>query len=129
MPGVCWILDAQHGFHRTDDHLQKSGHIPMMCAYHVSGAIADRMTLLENYAQNIETEKTQIKEDHLKMQTHTMRYNLIFGGIEQTALDYEEDTNFRVHFLGSFYIFNFLINVCYTFLDFIKPFINFLVKF
>jgi len=54
--------------------------------------IADRMTLLENYAQNIETEKKQIREDHLKMQTHTMKYNLIFGGIEQTALDYEEDT-------------------------------------
>lgn len=54
--------------------------------------IADRMTLLENYAQNIETEKNQIREDHLKMQTHTMKYNLIFGGIEQTALDYEEET-------------------------------------
>jgi hypothetical protein len=40
--------------------------------------IADRMTLLENYAQNIETEKKQITEDHLKMQTHTMKYNLIF---------------------------------------------------
>ena len=26
------------------------------------------------------------------MQTHTMKYNLIFGGIEQTALDYEEET-------------------------------------
>ena len=50
------------------------------------------MTLLENYAQNIETEKKQIREDHLKMQTHTMKYNLIFGGIEQTALDYEEET-------------------------------------
>ena len=34
--------------------------------------IADRMTLLENYAQNIETEKNQIREDHLKMQTHTI---------------------------------------------------------
>ena len=54
--------------------------------------IADRMTLLENYAQNIETEKNQIREDHLKMQTHTMKYNLMFGGIEQTALDYEEET-------------------------------------
>jgi hypothetical protein len=50
------------------------------------------MTLLENYAQNIETEKNQIREDHLKMQTHTMKYNLIFGGIEQRALDYEEET-------------------------------------
>jgi hypothetical protein len=50
------------------------------------------MTLLENYAQNIETEKNQIREDHLKMQTHTMKHNLIFGGIEQTALDYEEET-------------------------------------
>jgi hypothetical protein len=39
--------------------------------------IADRMTLLENYAQNIETEKNQIREDHLKMQTHTMKHNLI----------------------------------------------------
>jgi hypothetical protein len=29
--------------------------------------IADRMTLLENYAQNIETEKNQIREDHLKI--------------------------------------------------------------
>jgi hypothetical protein len=43
-------------------------------------------------AQNIETEKNQIREDHLKIQTHTMKYNLIFGGIEQTALDYEEET-------------------------------------
>jgi hypothetical protein len=42
--------------------------------------------------QNIETEKNQIREDHLKMQTHTMKHNLIFGGIEQTALDYEEET-------------------------------------
>jgi hypothetical protein len=110
-PNYAWRLldlEAHHGFHRTDDHLQKSGHIPMM----------------------------------LKMQTHAMKYNLIFGGIEQTALDYEEETEavlkefikteleipdadqIRVHFLGSFYIFNFLINVCYTFLDFITPFIN-----
>jgi hypothetical protein len=40
-PSYAWRLldlDAQHGFHRTDDHLQKSGHIPMMRAYHVSGA-------------------------------------------------------------------------------------------
>jgi hypothetical protein len=40
-PSYAWSLldfDAQHGFHRTDDHLQKSGHIPMMSAYHVSGA-------------------------------------------------------------------------------------------
>ena len=28
----------------------------------------------------------------MKIQTHTMKYNLIFGGIEQTALDYEEET-------------------------------------
>jgi hypothetical protein len=41
-PSYAWRLldlDAQHGFHRTDDHLQKSGHIPMMRAYHVSGGI------------------------------------------------------------------------------------------
>jgi hypothetical protein len=40
-PSYAWRLldlDAQHGFHRTHDHLQKSGHTPMMRAYHVSGA-------------------------------------------------------------------------------------------
>jgi hypothetical protein len=40
----------------------------------------------------LKQKKKQIREDHLKMQTHTMKYNLIFGGIEQTALDYEEET-------------------------------------
>jgi hypothetical protein len=67
------------------------------------------MTLLENYAQNIETEKNQIREDHLKMQTHTMKYNLIFGGIEQTALDFSKIWSYtndaRIPRLWSSFIF------------------------
>jgi len=35
------------------------------------------------------------------MQTHTMKYNLIFGGIEQTALDYEEDTEAKTASVSS----------------------------
>ncbi|XP_071168016.1 uncharacterized protein [Mytilus edulis] len=52
--------------------------------------IADRMNLVENYTREIDTEKNQLKEEYLKLQSHSMKYNLIFGGIVQT--DEEENT-------------------------------------
>ncbi|CAC5424084.1 unnamed protein product [Mytilus coruscus] len=52
--------------------------------------IAVRMNLVEDYTEEINTEKNQLKEEYLKLQSHSMKYNLIFGGIIQT--DEEEDT-------------------------------------
>jgi hypothetical protein len=74
------------------------------------------MTLLENYAQNIETEKNQIREDHLKIQIHTMKYNLIFGGIEQTTLDTSlELLHFWIKVLSPIYYFRRILLVnCIT---------------
>ncbi|CAC5425438.1 unnamed protein product [Mytilus coruscus] len=53
--------------------------------------IADRMNLVEDYTEEINTEKNQLKEEYLKLQSHSMKCNLIFGGIIQT--DEEEDTD------------------------------------
>ncbi|CAC5381880.1 unnamed protein product [Mytilus coruscus] len=54
--------------------------------------ISDRMRMVENYTQDIEIDSNNLREDFLKLQSHSMKYNLIFGGIPQTDDDDHEDT-------------------------------------
>lgn len=54
--------------------------------------ISDRMREVENYTQDMEAERYTLKEDFFKLQSHSMKYNLIFGGIPQTETDENEDT-------------------------------------
>lgn len=54
--------------------------------------ISDRMRVVENYTQDIEIDSNNVREDFLKLQSHSMKYNLIFGGIQQTLDDDHEDT-------------------------------------
>lgn len=54
--------------------------------------IFDRMRQVENYTQDIEIDSNNIREDFLKLQSHSMKYNLILGGIPQTHDDDHEDT-------------------------------------
>jgi chromosome segregation ATPase len=51
--------------------------------------IEDRVRELERHNQYLETENKNLREDFLRLKTHSMKYNLIFGGIEQTQ-EYEE---------------------------------------
>jgi len=51
--------------------------------------IEDRVRELERHNQYLETENKNLREDFLRLKIHSMKYNLIFGGIEQTQ-EYEE---------------------------------------
>ena len=51
--------------------------------------IEDRVWELERHNQYLETENKNLREDFLRLKTHSMKNNLIFGGIEQTQ-EYEE---------------------------------------
>lgn len=46
--------------------------------------IEDRVQELERHNQYLEAESINSREDFLRRKTHSMKYNLIFGGIEQT---------------------------------------------
>ena len=50
--------------------------------------IEDRVWELERHNQYLEIENTNLREDFLRLKTHSMKHNLIFGGIEQTQ-EYE----------------------------------------
>ena len=52
--------------------------------------IEDRVWELERHNQYLEIENTNLREDFLRLKTHSMKHNLIFGGIEQTQ-EYEND--------------------------------------
>jgi chromosome segregation ATPase len=51
--------------------------------------IGGRVRELERHNQYLETENKNLREDFLRLKTHSMKNNLIFGGIEQTQ-EYEE---------------------------------------
>jgi chromosome segregation ATPase len=49
--------------------------------------IEDRVRELERHNQYLETENNNLREEFLRLRTHCMKYNLIFGGIKQTQED------------------------------------------
>ena len=61
--------------------------------------IADRMTNLENINYDLEQENRELREDLLKLQTHSMKYNLIFSGIKQDDGENENTEAALRHFL------------------------------
>ena len=61
--------------------------------------IADRMTVLENKTYDLETENFELKENLLKQQSHSMKYNLIFGGISDKEFETENTEAVLKHFL------------------------------
>lgn len=54
--------------------------------------IEERVHTLENVNKHLEDESMQIKEDFLKLQTDTMKSNLIFNGISMVNGDNNENT-------------------------------------
>lgn len=60
--------------------------------------IEDRVRQMERHNQHLETENKNLKEDFLRLKTHSMKYNLIFGGIEQTQ-EYENTKEVLVNFM------------------------------
>jgi hypothetical protein len=61
--------------------------------------IADGMTTQENLNFDVEAEKYELKEQFLKLQSHSMKYNLIFSGIQQTDMENENTETILKHFL------------------------------
>ena len=53
--------------------------------------IEDRVRDLEFYNSNLEHENNQLKEKFLEIQTHSMKYNLIFDGIKNES-GFDENT-------------------------------------
>jgi hypothetical protein len=53
---------------------------------------------LERHNQYLETENKNLREDFLRLKTHSMKYNLIYGGIEQTQ-EYENTEEVFVNFM------------------------------
>ena len=51
-----------------------------MHPHNIEGSVQE----LERHNQYLETENINLREDFLRRKTHPMKYNLIFGGIEQT---------------------------------------------
>jgi hypothetical protein len=51
-----------------------------MHPHNIEGSVQE----LERHNQYLETENINLREDFLRRKTHSMKYNLIFGGIEQT---------------------------------------------
>ena len=60
--------------------------------------IEDRVRELERHNQYLEIENKNLKEDFLRLKTQSMKYNLIFGGIEQTQ-EYENTEEVLVNFM------------------------------
>jgi len=61
--------------------------------------VADRMQTLERRSFDLEHENDELRENLLKMQTHSMKYNLIFGGISDKNCETENTEIVLKHFL------------------------------
>jgi hypothetical protein len=61
--------------------------------------IADRMQTLERRSFDLEHENDELRENLLKMQTHSMKYNLIFGGISDKDCETENTEIVLKYFL------------------------------
>lgn len=61
--------------------------------------VADIMQTLERKSFDLEHENDELRENLLKMQTHSMKYNLIFGGISDKNCETENTEIVLNHFL------------------------------
>ena len=60
--------------------------------------VADRMTKLENINYDLVNENCELRENFLELKTHSMKYNLIFSGIQQTDHENENTEAVLKHF-------------------------------
>ena len=61
--------------------------------------VADRIQTLERRSFDLEHENDELRENLLKMQTHSMKYNLIFGGISDKDCETENTEIVLKYFL------------------------------
>lgn len=61
--------------------------------------VADRMAKLENINYDLENENCELRENFLELKTHSMKYNLIFSGIQQTDHENENTEAVLKHFI------------------------------
>ena len=61
--------------------------------------IANRMTTLGNLNFDVEAENRELKEELLKIQSHSMKYSSIFSGIQKTDMENENTETVLKHFL------------------------------
>ena len=61
--------------------------------------VADRVQTLERRSFDLEHENYELRENLLKMQTHSMKYNLIFGGISDKDCETENTEIVLKYFL------------------------------
>ena len=61
--------------------------------------LADRMTKLENINYDLKNENCELKENFLQLKTHSIKYNLIFSGIQQTDHENENTEAVLKHFI------------------------------
>ncbi|CAG2200429.1 unnamed protein product [Mytilus edulis] len=59
--------------------------------------IEDRVKSMEQVNTYLENENFELKEQFLRLQTHSMKYNLIFSGITEQDNESKEDTESNVH--------------------------------
>jgi hypothetical protein len=57
------------------------------------------MTKLENINYDLKNENCELKENFLQLKTHSIKYNLIFSGIQQTDHESENTEAVLKHFI------------------------------